>query len=197
MSRQRIAPGLVLGLVASVTAMVLGAGRDDRTLTALAAVAFVGVIAGAAFRINADALRSGTERVADSVDLMRRNIRLAALVYVWGAAAMLAIYSLSGLEWRHGWQYGFAMALIAAGFLLYVRRLGTRPAMPPLALTALHGTAAFLGLIFLAGTGKLSTPKDDWAANDVFLSGGVAIVALCLVAGITQVRLSRAAKAGT
>ena len=43
---------------------------------------------------------------------------LAALVYAWGATAMFAIYSLSGLYWRHWWEYGAGMSLIAGCILL-------------------------------------------------------------------------------
>lgn len=193
MSLQRVAPILVFLLVLSVTAMVLGAGRDDFVLTALAAAAYAALIITMALLVNVPAWRRSAEASADAVGLVRRNVRLAALIYSWGGAAMFAVYSLSGLEWRHGWQYGLGMALIAAGLILYVRRLGERPVMPPLLLTALHGAAALCGLVFLIGTGKLATIKDDWVANDVFLFGGIAILALCVIAVITQVRLANAA----
>ncbi len=191
MSLQRVAPVLVLLLVLSVTAMVLAAGRDDYVVTALAAAAYAAIIVAAALRVNVPAWKRPAEVSGDSVGLMRRNIRLAALVYSWGAAAMLAVYSLSGLEWRHGWQYGFAMALFAAALITYVWRLGERPAMPPLLLTVLHGAAAFSGLAFLIGSGKLATHKDDWVANDVFLFGGLAILAICIFTAITQVRIGK------
>jgi hypothetical protein len=64
-----------------------------------------------------------------------------------------------------------------------------RPVMPPAWLTVLHGLAALCALVYLIGTGKLATAKDDWAANDVFLFGGIAILALCVIAAVTQARL--------
>jgi NADH:ubiquinone oxidoreductase subunit 5 (subunit L)/multisubunit Na+/H+ antiporter MnhA subunit len=36
-------------------------------------------------------------------------------------------------------------------------------------------------LIYLLASGKLATPKDDWAANVVFLAGGVTILLISLV----------------
>jgi hypothetical protein len=62
--------------------------------------------------------------------------------------------------------------------------------MPPFALTLAHGFAALAGLAFLIGSGKLSTLKDDWAANHVFLFGATGILVLCIIAGISQRRLA-------
>lgn len=194
MSLQRVAPILVLLLMLSVTAMVLTAGRDDRVTTSLAAAAYVIVIAGVALSINIPAWTSPAAFAADHIGMMRRNIRLAALVYAWGGAVMLAVYSLSGLDWRHGWQYGLAMGLAAAGLLGYVSRLAARATPPPKVLTILHGTAALGGLAFLIGAGKLDTLKDDWVANNVFLFGGLGIVAICVISLVTQLRLSKAAR---
>ena len=83
------------------------------------------------------------------------------------------------------------MALFAAALIYYVWRLGERPVMPPLLLTILHGAAAFCGLVFLIGSGKLATRKDDWVANDVFLFGGLAILAICIFTAITQARIGK------
>lgn len=193
MSLQRVAPILVLLLVISVTAMVLTAGRDDRFMTSLAAASYVAVIIGVALFINIPSWMSPAAFAADYVGMMRRNIRLAALIYAWGGAVMLAVYSLSGLDWRHGWQYGLAMGLAAAGLLGYVSKLASRATPPRMRLTMLHGAAALCGLAFLIGTGKLDTLKDDWVANDVFLYGGLGIVAVCAISLITQLRLSRTA----
>ena len=65
-----------------------------------------------------------SEPVGDSADAdwAWSNTVLAALVYAWGATAMFTIYSLSGLAWRHWWQYGAGMALLAC-MALAVRQL--------------------------------------------------------------------------
>jgi hypothetical protein len=118
---------------------------------------------------------------------------LAALVYAWGASALFAVYSLSDVSWRHAFQYGSGAALFAAGLGIYGYRLGRMqiPSIPPLYLTVFHGLAAAGGLVYLIGGGKLDTVKGDWAANEVFLWGGIAIVALCIISVVTQSRLNR------
>ena len=195
LSMKPLVPILVAVLLASVAFMVFGAAGGNQNLVAGAATFFGVAVIVAALRINAPIWQrsNNVDAAVEGPAIARRNTRLAALVYAWGGAAMLGVYSLSGLSWRHGWQYGLAMATVAALLMLYVRRLGNqpRPEMPPLALTLLHGLAAAAGLGFLVGTGKLATTKGDWAANDVFLCGGIVILALCIMSAITHLRLSR------
>ncbi len=118
------------------------------------------------------------------------NIWLAAFTYAWGAFALFAVYTLSELSWRHAWQYGAGAMLAALGLVLYAQSLRRRTtaSLPPLYLTGLHGLAATTWLVYLVGSDKLATLKGDWAANDVFLAGGLAIVAVCIVSAITQTR---------
>jgi len=174
--------------------MVLGAAQDERVLPAAAAGLFAAVVVAAGLGLNAPLWRGAPRGIEASAGAaaMRGNVGLAALVYAWGALALLAVYSLTGLEWRHGWQYGLGAALLAAGLSAYWRRLAVAGALvPPAYLNALHGLAASLGLIYLVGAGKLASTRSDWAANDVFLSGGLAIVALCAIAAVTLSRLER------
>ena len=85
-------------------------------------------------------------------------------------------------------------ALFAAGLALYALRVETAQgsSLPPFSLTVLHGAAVGGGLLYLVGAGKLATTRSDWAANDIFLAGGLAILALCVIAAITQRRAPRA-----
>lgn len=194
MSLRPFVPALVVALALSVAAMVYGASTDDRVTTATAAALFAGLVVAVALMVNARYWRApGNAETGAGPSAVRRNVRLAALVYAWGAAAMLAVYTVSGLSWRHGWQYGSLMALIAGAFAVYVARMDTAAGapMPPLTRTLLHGLAAAGCLVYLVGTGKLSTTKSDWAANDVFLFGGLAILVLCAVSALTETRLVR------
>lgn len=198
-----LVPALIAVLLASVAAMWAAAGTGNRLLSLIAAGAFGASIVLAALRTNVPLWRSPhmpDARRRLQAEAMRRNARLAALVYAWGAAAMFAVYMLGGLAWRHGWQYGSAMALLAGAFLAYVHAM--RPAstlrtaralLNAAVFTVLHGLGASAGLGFLLGSGKLATVKGDWAANHVFLAGGAAIVALCVVTLVTHVRLERGA----
>ncbi len=188
-SLRPLVPWLVLVAALSVTAIVLGAGRGDRLAPALAAGAMALVVVIAALWLNVP-LWSGAA-VAEAVKAaVVANVRLAALVYAWGAAALFAVYSLSELVWRHAWQYGLGAALFAAGLAIYARSVDTAKGnrVPPLGLTVLHGAAVGGGLAYLLGAGKLATHRADWAANYVFLAGGLAILALCVLATITQRR---------
>lgn len=201
---KNIVTWLVLALALSVVGMAIAAHHDLRLAHILLAAAAAGGLMQVSLVLNlphwrkqADVRRRGDAVVAAA----QRNARLIAIAYAWGAAALLAIYYLTRLNWYHAWQYAAGMALIAAGIAGYVALLG-RPAgvlrKPPAlrlaeALTALQVLAAAGGLGFLLGTGKLMTRKDDWAANDVFLLGGLAIVVLSIHALISQQRLRRPA----
>ena len=116
---------------------------------------------------------------------------------------MLASYYLTQLHWQHAWQYGAAMLLIAFSLYAYSTALGD-PASPVRAprwliatqrLTQVQGLAALAGILFILVSGKLTAGKSDWAANVVFVAGGITIAALSLLAVLTQRRLLHAARA--
>lgn len=198
MSLQKLMPWLVAALAASVIVMWQAAKLDARAVSLAAALLFAAAVVGVALLINRMALSHPHREERAHFHMLRRNTRLIALIYAWGAAALLAVYVLGDLQWRHGWQYGSAMALIAGLLLWYVHSLGNpasaaaspaalRRAGGPLAM--LHALAAAGGLVFLVGAGKLATLKGDWAANHVFLAGGLAVIAVSLLSVRTQRRL--------
>jgi hypothetical protein len=188
-------PWLLLAGALSIAAMVFGAGRGDQFNPALAAGLFSAAAIAAALWINAPLWfprPPGADRSRIKVALAC-NIWLAALIYAWGAIALFAVYSLSDLVWRHSWQYGLGAGLFAVGVSYYANRMDQAAddvPLPSLYLTALHGFTAAGGLLYLIVTGKLATHKGDWAANDVFLAGGIAVVTLCVITAITQIRVS-------
>jgi hypothetical protein len=196
-SLRPLLPWLLLASALSTSLMVLGAGRGDRFLPSLSAGLLVALVVGTGLGINAPlwsratgagARQDGLSAVREA---LRCNVWLAALVYAWGASSLFAIYSLSDLVWRHGFQYGVGAAVFAGCLAILGMRLG-RPAgsgVPPLFLTVFHGAAAGGGVAYLVGSGKLATPKGDWAANEVFLWGGIAVVALCIFSAVTQTRV--------
>lgn len=195
MSLQPIIPALVAILLVSVGGIVAGINLDAGAAAHAAAAAFTAAIAAVTVIINRPHWhRAGAAPdPIEAVHMTRRNTRLAALVYGWGGLTLLSVDWLTSLDWYHYGQYGIGAALIAAGLFWYVRRLGEpeHAKAPPLALTAAHALAAATGLAFLVGTGKVLSQRADWAANVVFLWGGIAIVALCLAAARTQSRLTR------
>jgi hypothetical protein len=202
MSLQNIISWLVLALILSVVGMAFATQTNLKLAHILMAGAAAGGLMQVSLVVNLPYWRGvvGSEGSDDArVDAARRNARLIAIVYVWGAVALIAIYYLTRLSWYHAWQYAAGMALIAAGILAYVHVLGRQGSLlrQPFALqlvealTALQVIVAAGGLGFLLGTGKLMTRKDDWAANDVFLMGGLAIIVLSVHALLSQQCLRR------
>lgn len=194
MSLQPLISAVAGALVLSAGAMAYGVATNARLVTVAAALAYAVVILIVAWRVNRPAWQASiTGRDEMLFHTMRRNTRLAALVYAWGAAAFFAIYGLTAVRWQHGFQYGTGAALIAAALLYYVHKMGAdgTNTPPAPALTLLHGAAVAGGLVFLLSADKLSTPKGDWPANYIFLFGGLAILGLCYVAFATQMRLRK------
>jgi hypothetical protein len=202
MSLQRLMPWICAALGASVAVMVAGTRLGRPELSAAAAGLFALSMVAIGWLVNRPLWRldsaSVTMNAAPAV-AARRNARLMAITYAWGAAAMLAAYTLTGLRWYHAWQYGLAMTLLAALLFLYaidIGREGSRLRQPPfllgaLSLTVVQGAGALVGALFLIVSGKLATPRPDWAANHIFFAGGLAIAALSAIAAITQGKLAR------
>jgi hypothetical protein len=195
---------LMLVLVASVAFMV-GAVIFKAKYTCLgAALGFAIIIIDTAFSINWPIWSNAAAAMRDDPETQlhasRRNARLMAMVYGWGALALFAIYSLTELWWFHSWQYGAAMALIAAALLGFVHLLGdekslfrSQVSLDVSAMLAMaQAAAAAVALGMLIGSGKVGSIKADWPANHVFLAGGLALVVISVIAAITHFKLRRA-----
>ncbi len=189
MSLKPMIPAVIIPLLASAAAMAYAASTNSRLLAVCAAASFALAVLIVANRLNAQFLdHDGTaarnaDREHEYFHVMRRNTRLVALVYAWAGATFLAVYTLSDLKWRHGLQYGMASSLIAAGFLAYVHWMGSngKRKPPSLPLTLAHAGAVAGGLTFLVLSGKLETLKGDWAANYIFLFGGLALLGIAAI----------------
>jgi hypothetical protein len=185
---------LCVVVVASLAGTFFGASWSNRWLFAASAFVFSFTASIAAFVVNRQYWRgdaaSGAKNAA--IPMLIASTNLSALVYGWGATALLLVYSATGLYWQHGWQYGLAMALIAAGMLQYVKRLDQgHPAFisenaieRAVMLASVQGIMTSLVLLWLVASGKILTPRTDWAANLIFVAGGLSIV--CLSAFVTK-----------
>lgn len=110
------------------------------------------------------------------------NTFLTFIVYAWGGLCFLSIYIFSGLVWQHGVQYGVAATLISLALFLfwYISDWDLSKHSQKIFLASLHGLSLFIGLTYLFLSGKLSTLRGDWAANYIFLSGGLTLLTLYL-----------------
>ena len=191
---------LAIALLASAAAMAWAASRLRPELAGAAAIAFVMLLILTALRSNRRLWHlpiqpdGATAAPAAGVD----NAGLIALAYGWGAAAMTTVYTWTGLVWQHGLQYAAGMGTIALLLALYARGLARPDSVlrSPVAqrfmlrLTLAHATAAAAGVAMLFVSGKLKSGRGDWAANIVFVIGGVTVFALSIMAATTQHRLA-------
>jgi len=185
--------------IASIPVAVAAAGQRSAPLMALAVGFFAVAIIIALLGTNLP-LQRNAHADLDSAGRVWGwgNSLLATLAYGWGAAAMLAVYGLSALSWRHWWQYGAGMILFAtlayfcARYALGDRRMQpTRAGLRMLAAMT-FAQAAFVigGLAYLIGSGALDTQKDDWAANHIFLTGGIILALISTVSLLTYGKLA-------
>jgi hypothetical protein len=199
-------PWILAAIVASIAAMVTGIISDIPSLSWLAAGLFGVTLVATSIDVNRPWWQPGAADDPNAFFAAAiRNARLLVLGYLWGSLALFCFYRLTGLRWQHGIQYGAGMAVIAWLILLYVHvlaqpgsKLRTPQALTLAMMVSLaHGAGALAGVFFLIGSGKVFSIKDDWAANQVFLAGGLAITALSLISAFTQVRLQRRRRDGT
>lgn len=175
--------------LASLAGTYSGAYWSNRWLFAASAFLFSATASIAAFVVNRhiwrEAAANGTRLAA--IHALKASTNFSALVYAWGAAVLLLVYSASGLYWQHGWQYGLAMAFIAVGMVHYVTLLDRRhPKLVSdsgieraIMLALAQGIAVSLVLVWLVASGKILSPRTDWAANLIFVAGGLSIVSMC------------------
>lgn len=188
---------VLLAFVLSIFVAVLAAARRSETTLALAALLFGLQVLVVALRINVPLLRSPAPP-ADA-DWAWDNALLTAITYAWGAGVMFTAYSLGGLVWRHWWQYGAGMLLLGGGALGIAGYLiGTRAPHAAgrgldllMRVTAAHVAAVVAALAYLVASGKLATLKDDWAANQVFITGGVTVLIISLASLAVWRRMTR------
>lgn len=189
---------LYVPLIVSVVGLVAGAANGERVLAAAAAALGACFLALSAFLLDAQRSRAPPHAAA------RAQAVLLAVGWAWAGVAMLAVYLLSGLKWQHGWQYGSGMVLVGAAILAYAQALrredGYLASQAGLRLASLanlaQGLAAAVAVVWLVSSGKLATTKGDWAANDIFLAGGAAIVVLVAIARLGVARRTPLASRG-
>jgi len=167
----------------TIAAMVIGAAAANQSLAVMAGLLYAAVAVIASWRFAAQA-----ETVVAIV--AARFARLIALSWGWAGAAILACYYLTDLSWQHAWQYGLAMLLIAAGVTWFAEQrensvpMFSSPAAirAVRAVTTFQALAAIAAVVLLTMSGKLQPEGRDWAANIVFVAGGLVIFAQSMAA---------------
>lgn len=197
----KLLPWILAAMVASLAGMITGISSDMPRFSMAAAGLFGMALVATAVDVNLAWWRQGEAAAAPDAQASAAisNTHLLVIGYFWGALALLLIYRMTSLRWQHGLQYGAGMAAIGWMALVYVHllarptsRLRTPAALMQATWLALaHGGAALGGVMFLLVSGKFNSIKGDWAANQVFLAGGLAVVGLSVVGAYTQLRLAR------
>jgi len=195
----RAVPLVALVMLAVVFAMTMAARSGNAVASAAVAAIVPIVVLLVALAMNRPFWRLERKRVtAEAAPIAaRRNAALMALSYGWGAITLLTVYPLAELRWYHWWQYGGLMLMVAALLAAYAWSLGRRESpfrsgprqLMMLRLVTVHGMLAAGGVGWLVMSGKAASERGDWAANQVFLAGGVALVILSAIAAVTQKRL--------
>ena len=182
---------LLVTLASALLAMYLAARSLQKVESAVAAAVFAIVLATTALRTNAPLWGRASPAAAGITqrDALSANALMIMLAFLWCGLAFYAIYLGTGIRWQHGWEYGSACMLFGGAYGYYLTRLskpgddlGQSVALDRMARIA--GYQAMLigiGLVWLIGSGKLATVKGDWAANQIFLSGGFAIMCISVI----------------
>jgi hypothetical protein len=200
MSVQPFIPWLLAGFIPAIIGQVIGARVGAPWLSGAAAAFLPAMAIAVSLKVNAPYWDRKTidQGAVGLAVASHRNARLIAWTWAAGAASMLAVYLFSGLKWQHGWQYGLGMLLIAGLGYLYAASLDVAGSVwrqphylsAAAALAAAQGIAAIAGIMILVMTGKVASQRGDWAANIIFVAGGLAITVLSAIAVRTHARLS-------
>ncbi|MFA5954950.1 hypothetical protein [Hyphomicrobium sp.] len=186
-------PWLLLTLAAALLAMYLACRSMQISESAIAAAVFAVVLCVTAVRTNAPHWRRAMPATGSAVTprtAMMTNAFLIMLAFLWCGLAFYAVYLGTHVRWQHGWEYGTACMLFAGAYGYYLTRL-SNPAdnlAQTSAIDRMAKIAAYqailigIGLVWLIGAGKLAiTHKGDWAANQLFLGGGFAILCISVI----------------
>lgn len=188
MSLTAVMPRLSLVLLLVGTSMIT-AGRWNLPAVSLAAAHVAAIaVALSAWLIN--------RPPRDPIQTPRRNARLQALLFGWGGLTLLAGYSLAGLKWQHGWQYGTGLSVLAVltfGLALRLGQEAARRGVPwrprvVLAVIAVEGLAAIGGLVWMVAVGKLADTKMSFLAHHVLWGGGLALIAATAFSAAGELR---------
>ena len=182
----------MLGIAVSVAGMVLAAG--GRSTSVQAAYAHLVIAAGIAILFALKAIQDVREMHARGERqgvIAATSARYMGLIWAWGALGLFVTYGLGVLTWRE-WQPFFIAFVVAAGLCLFFSATLNKDAAAGkddptmlklayyLAITQLVGMVAIMfGLAIDGKMTRFLNPRfTDWAANNIFFFGAVALAAV-------------------
>jgi hypothetical protein len=175
----------VLGMAAGVSGLVLTAAARATNLQAAYAHMAIAAIMGILFAVLAvRECRTMQAAGAAPLDVGSINARHMGAVWAWGALLLLITYGTGILAWKEWWHFFIAFALAGSLCLLFAAMVKHSAAMQRwaryLALSQLAGMIlVMLGLLIDGKMVRFLEPRHtDWAANNIFFFGAMALAAI-------------------
>lgn len=187
----------MIGLGASVAVLVIAAAAKLHLVHSALCAGIALAIALLAARELSTAEAAGESRA----HIAAHSARHMGLVWAWGAIVIIITYT-TVLAWKEWWHFALAFIILAGLCLFFSASLKSEPqggedsgmlslsrylAIGQFAATVVTivGLLTFDGKVFKVG-GKMLRYLDarhtDWAANNVFLFGAVALAAISWLA---------------
>ena len=180
----------------SVVALVLTAAMKANA-PVLAYVHFLVAAATAAVCVAIavyDMNRLRTEKASPSA-LAASTASHLGLVWIWGAIALIVTYGTQVLTWKE-WMPFFLAFFLAAGLCMFFSATLKKDAAEGKVDGSMLNIARTLTLVQLVSMGvvvvgllldgkmtRFMTPRfTDWAANNIFFTGAIAVAAICAYA---------------
>jgi hypothetical protein len=182
-----------LAITTSLVALVITAAMKGNSPEmaylhfAVAALTAVACVAIAVYDVNRLVAAKATPSA-----LAASNAGHLGMVWCWGAIALLITYGTNVLTWKE-WLSFFIIFFIAAGLCLFFSATLKKDAAEGKVDSSLLNIARTLttvqmvsmgfvviGLILDGKMTRFMTPRfTDWAANNIFFAGAIAVAAIC------------------
>lgn len=182
----------MLGIGASVALLVISAAMKLHYLHMVVAAIVAILVALSAFR---DARQEASNQAGLAL-VASANLRHMGMIWAWGAVTIFATYAFRILTWRE-WMTFFVALMVLSGLSLFLsatlRKDGEAGTKDDTMLKVARGYAIFMlaamviTMIGLIVDGKLwrfatvagqRPNSQDWAANNIFFFGALAMAAV-------------------
>lgn len=182
----------VLGIGLSVAALVLAAAQK-LFFVHMGIAALVSVLVAVASFNETRAAEGDPARAGRGIEISLRHM---GLVWTWGALALVVTYAFNILSWREWWQFFIAFSVLA-GLSLFLsmtlRKDADAGTSDDMLIKVARGFSIFIlvamlitmvGLLIDGKMWRFTTiagmrrGSQDWAANNIFFFGALALAAI-------------------